>query len=350
MKTKKINFFLVIIVVSIIVILTFSLKSINFSDILTNRVESLFSSTGTIDLKKTNQDSNGSLIDEKAFSELISSNLTGEEYNFNVLYYPYYSLLNSRETLLYKQIYANAKTLNRTFSVSENVNIEEVDETIDAIYYDHPELFWLGNDYTYKYTKDNRVVEITLNFNMTIAEIKEAQQEFNQEVNELLKGAYSLDTAYQKEKYIHNLLINQVTYDEKAPNNQSAYSAIVNKKTVCAGYAKAFQLLLTKLGIPCYYIVGFAKEAHAWNIIKLDGYYNVDLTWDDAKEQYKYFNKTDEFFNKTHTRTGLSQKMASCTATTFQDYEQSNKNNVYNNSNNYNNNSFYNYIYKYGTN
>ena len=68
--------------------------------------------------------------------------------------------------------------------------------------------------------------------------------------------------------------------------------AIVNKKTVCAGYAKAFQLLLTKLNIPCYYIVGFAKEAHAWNIVKLDGYYNVDLTWDDAKEQYKYFNKT----------------------------------------------------------
>lgn len=347
MQTKKVNFFFVILIVTAAVVSLFSIKSFNFSDILTNRVENLFSSTGTIDYKKTNQSSKGSLIDEKTFSELISSNLTGEEYNFNVLYYPYYSLLNNNETLLYKQIYANAKALNKTFSVSENVNIEEVDETIDAIYYDHPELFWLGNDYTYKYTRDNRVVEITLTFNTTIADIKEAQQKFNQEVNELLKGAYNLETAYEKEKYIHDLLISQITYDENAPNNQSAYSAIVNKKTVCAGYAKAFQLLLTKLNIPCYYVVGFAKEAHAWNIVKLDGYYNVDLTWDDAKDQYKYFNKTDETFNRSHTRTGLSQKIPSCTETTYQNYEEDNDDDdTYNNYNNY----IYNYIYKYNYN
>ena len=347
MQTKKVNFFFVILIVTAAVVSLFSIKSFNFSDILTNRVENLFSSTGTIDYKKTNQSSKGSLIDEKTFSELTSSNLTGEEYNFNVLYYPYYSLLNNNETLLYKQIYANAKALNKTFSVSENVNIEEVDETIDAVYYDHPELFWLGNDYTYKYTRDNRVVEITLTFNTTIADIKEAQQKFNQEVNELLKGAYNLETAYEKEKYIHDLLISQITYDENAPNNQSAYSAIVNKKTVCAGYAKAFQLLLTKLNIPCYYVVGFAKEAHAWNIVKLDGYYNVDLTWDDAKDQYKYFNKTDEIFNRSHTRTGLSQKIPSCMETTYQNYEEDNDDDdTYNNYNNY----IYNYIYKYNYN
>lgn len=347
MQTKKVNFFFVILIVTAAVVSLFSIKSLNFSDILTKRVESLFSSTGTIDYKKTNQSSKGSLIDEKTFSELTSSNLTGEEYNFNVLYYPYYSLLNNNETLLYKQIYANAKALNKNFSVSENVNIEEVDETIDAIYYDHPELFWLGNDYTYKYTRDNRVVEITLTFNTTIANIKEAQQKFNQEVNELLKGAYNLETAYEKEKYIHDLLISQITYDENASNNQSAYSAIVNKKTVCAGYAKAFQLLLTKLNIPCYYVVGFAKEAHAWNIVKLDGYYNVDLTWDDAKDQYKYFNKIDEIFNRSHTRTGLSQKIPSCTETTYQNYEEDNDDDdTYNNYNNY----IYNYIYKYNYN
>ena len=45
-----------------------------------------------------------------------------------------------------------------------------------------------------------------------------------------------------------------------AKYNQTAYSALVNGSTVCAGYSKAFQLLMTKLGIPTYYVVGISKE------------------------------------------------------------------------------------------
>ena len=53
---------------------------------------------------------------------------------------------------------------------------------------------------------------------------------------------------------------------------------------------------MQNLGIPCYYCRGVAGEPHAWNIIKLyDGYYNVDVTWDDSEsgERYAYFNLSD---------------------------------------------------------
>ena len=99
-----------------------------------------------------------------------------------------------------------------------------------------------------------------------------------------------------------------------APMNQSAYSALVNGRTVCAGYARAFQYLMQRLGIPCYYCTGYAGEDHAWNIIKLgEDYYNVDVTWDDTDTPtYDYFNKSDREFGTSHMRTGLAVYLPAC--------------------------------------
>ena len=99
--------------------------------------------------------------------------------------------------------------------------------------------------------------------------------------------------------------------------NQSAYSAVVNHETVCAGYARAFQFLLQQYGIPCYLCVGYAGEPHAWNIVCLDGkYYNVDVTWDDTEEEsgvsYDWYNRSDADYATTHLRQGLSVNLPPC--------------------------------------
>lgn len=96
--------------------------------------------------------------------------------------------------------------------------------------------------------------------------------------------------------------------------NQSAYSALVQGRSVCAGYARAYQYLMQQLGIPCYYCTGYAGENHAWNIVRLDGvYYNVDVTWDDTEPAtYDYFNKSDRQYASTHMRTGLSVYLPAC--------------------------------------
>ena len=101
--------------------------------------------------------------------------------------------------------------------------------------------------------------------------------------------------------------------------NQSAYSALVLGKTVCAGYARAYQYLLQKLGIPCYYCTGYAGENHAWNIVKLeDTYYNVDVTWSDTKPQnYLYFNGTDADYAKDHIRRDLAVNLPVCNGTLY---------------------------------
>jgi len=137
---------------------------------------------------------------------------------------------------------------------------------------------------------------------------------FDAKANEILAGAMGLSDAAAKEQYVYDTLAQKVEYQANAAMNQSAYSALVNGKSVCAGYARAFQYLLQQLQIPCYYCTGFSGEDHAWNIVKLGNeYFNTDVTWDDADPVgYEYYNKTDEEFSTTHIRTGLSVYLPAC--------------------------------------
>ena len=193
-------------------------------------------------------------------------------------------------------------------------NAEEVEETeLMAVYNDHPELFWLNTIFTCKYDKNKICVELTLDFNMTEDERIRSYRNFYNMTNSILSEVENLGT-YERERRLHDILIQRIEYDGGADMNQSAYSALVEGKSVCAGYARAYQYLMQRLGIPCYYCTGYAGEEHAWNIVALDdGYYNVDLTWDDTPGgEYDYFNKTDEDYADTHIRQDLSINLPQC--------------------------------------
>lgn len=263
--------------------------------------------------------SKGEKIDESDVEELNGSTLTGENYGFDTKYYPYFGMLNNNEQKLYKQIYANANELKEIFLPIVDIKVEEVKNTFEALYNDHPELFWLNTSYSYKYTESKKCVQIILNYNDTAKDLEKSTKIFNDKVNSIIKNAKKYKTDYEREKYVHDYLVKNIKYDKNATMNQSAYSALINKKTICAGYARAFQYIMIKLEIPTYYVVGVSNVNHAWNMVLLDdGYYNVDLTWDNSDlSRYKYFNKTDKDFSSTHKRTGLSLNLPKCNATKF---------------------------------
>lgn len=253
-------------------------------------------------------------------STSISNTYTGESYANDSTYYVYYDMLNDNEKLLYGEIYENAMALNAEFETVVNISQDEAKETITALYNDHPELFWLDTNYSYSYAEsDGTVRGMTLSFNTTADDIENAKALFEAAVNDIVNGASQYESAYEKEKYVHDTLINLIDYNLDADMSQSAYSALVNHSTVCAGYAKSFQYIMTRLSIPCYYVVGTAEQDHSWNIVELDGeFYNVDLTWDDQDYIiYSFFNVPDEIFSTTHTRTGLSVNLPACTGTTY---------------------------------
>lgn len=253
----------------------------------------------------------------------LSTGDTGDSLSFDSTIYPYYGMLDTRTQSLYRQIYANANSLQRNFAPAVAININQLKNAFEAVCNDHPELFWLETGYSCKYRSDGSCVEITLEFNRLASDLGNAKTNFQTQAQNLLGGAQSLSSDYEKEKYIHDALLTRVEYNTSSELNQSAYSALVNGETVCAGYARAFQYLMQQLGIPCYYCAGYSGENHAWNIIRLQGdYYNVDTTWDDTNPAtYDYFNGTDADYARTHVRQGLSVYLPACNGTVLRGLE-----------------------------
>lgn len=254
----------------------------------------------------------GSLIGEN--DKLFDNGSLGEEYNFDTEFYPYYGMLDLEKQKLYKQIYANAVNLKKTFSPIIKINSEEMSQVIEAVVYDHPELYFLDNNYSFKYNISGICVQVILKFNELANNLENSNRNFKKAVDDIILKASKYKSDLEKEKYVHNYLVNKLVYDENATLNQSAYSALVNKVSVCAGYSRAFQYILMRLNIPCYYVVGESSGNHAWNIVKIDNeYFNVDLTWDNTGDNsYEYFNKSDLEISNTHSRNSLSINLPLC--------------------------------------
>lgn len=251
--------------------------------------------------------------------EKIGPGETGDGLDFAPYLYPYYHMLDDKGKHLYRQVYANAAAAHDAFSPVEDCTNADVAKVMEAVFNDHPELFWLDTAYSVKCLGNSKVAQINLKFNETADNLANSKNRFDNATERMIADVKNLGSNYLKELYVHDKLCEEVSYDLNAPMNQSAYSALVNGSTVCAGYARAMQHLMQQLGIPCYYCTGFAGENHAWNIIKLDrDYYNVDATWDDADPtNYDYFNKTDMDYWDTHVRKGLSVNLPACLGTQF---------------------------------
>lgn len=256
------------------------------------------------------------ISDEEAeeLQEKLQVGDAGKTLSFDALLYPYYQMLAKDSQALYRQIYANALMGTKSFAPVVNVTVGEVTDAFEAVYNDHPELFWLETGYSCKYMQSGTCIEVTLQYHFKERELEKAKEDFESATSEILEGAKKCITEKEKEKYVHDALMERVTYDASADKGQSAYSALVDGESVCAGYARAFQYLCMELGLPCYYCTGYSGGNHAWNIIRVDGlYYNVDVTWDDTEPStYDYFNKTDAEYADTHVRKSLSVQLPAC--------------------------------------
>lgn len=269
---------------------------------------------------------NSEIDDEEAdnLRREINTGETGDSLTFDSRFYPYYYMLDSKGQHLYRQIYANANVLNGRFAPVENVTVSELRNAFEAVYNDHPELFWVDTAYSCKYRRNGQCAEIDLQFNYTSDNLTSEKTAFNEKSRAITDEAKKLESNYEKEKYVHDALISKVEYVDYAKINQSAYSALVNGRTVCAGYARAFQYMMQQLNIPCYYCTGYAGESHAWDIVALeDGYYNVDATWDDTGSgTYDYFNKSDADFSWNHLRQNLSVYLPPCNGSAYRNLEK----------------------------
>lgn len=279
--------------------------------------------TKDLDVSDLDVFGSGSVISGVETAEVLNP---GTEYYFDPYVYPYRALLSEPQQAVYNQIYANAVVVNDTFALVAEITPDQLAETMAALLNDHAELFWLDTAYSFNYYMDGGAVSsVTLSYYDLVNNLGEAQYAFETAAQEIINGAYNYGTDIEKEWFIHDAIGARTAYDESAPMNQSAYSALVNGRSVCAGYSRAFQYLCQRMGITVYYVTGTADGSnHAWNLVNMAGeYYNVDVSWDDTVSEaygtnvYTYFNLSDEVISQDHTRSALSSALPECWSYTY---------------------------------
>ena len=104
----------------------------------------------------------------------------------------------------------------------------------------------------------------------------------------IVKSLSGID--YNKIMHAHDWIINNLDYEQNITNNNvyNLYGALIEKSTVCEGYAEALKYILDEVDIPCVLVSGTATnsegktERHEWNYVQLYGkWYAIDSTWDD---------------------------------------------------------------------
>ncbi|MBO5459732.1 MAG: hypothetical protein J5981_05735 [Lachnospira sp.] len=260
----------------------------------------------------------GQLVENEKATEAPSGAATA--YDFPETMYPYRAMLSDTQKEVYDQIYEGVLELKENVSLCRQLDQSSIKNVMNAVFNDHPELFWLEMGYSYGYTSKGTVISVMLKYNETADTLQSSKEKFLSAAGKIINAASVLTTDEEKEKYVYKAIQNMCVYDENAELNQSAYSVFVNGRSVCAGYSRAFQYIMQQLNIPCYFCTGYANGGnHAWNIVYIDGkYYNVDLSWDDSLGDisetisYAYFNLSDKAISVDHTRRELSLKLPEC--------------------------------------
>lgn len=200
------------------------------------------------------------------------------------LYYGY-AVLNDNQRKLYREIYRALTDRKEYVEVSTN-KTEELNYVFNYVMNDHPELFYVDGYQYKKYSIGSTVTKLHFygNYTMEEREIAQYNAQIEQKMAKISEQLPDTTDEYEVAKAAYEYIINTTQYDLNAPDNQNICSVFLHGRSVCQGYAKAYQYLLQKEGIQAVLVTGKAnQDGHAWNLVKINGaYYYVDVTWGDA--------------------------------------------------------------------
>ncbi len=170
------------------------------------------------------------------------------------------------ETLSGKQIKDYTCDIPNCFSKLNDIN--------RCIYLDHPELlsYYLMSWKVYDGRETTYSVE-TMDSKKAYFGTKRIAREID-----IIKRETKKMNDREKIIYVYDY-VSKHNYDRiftLMGSNQSIYSFFTGGESVCAGFAKAAQIIFQNIGIESYLVEGYS---HLWNYVKYDGkYYVFDAT------------------------------------------------------------------------
>ncbi len=223
----------------------------------------------------------------------------------------YYENLEDTEKIAYELI------VEKIGQMPLKIRIPYLDDkglsrVFEALIYENPEYIFLSDNCKVETNAFGKSYFLP-QYIMTLSEYTEKLEELETVKNVVDIKTHGVTDAFEKEKIIHDYIIEKCDYVEKTGGDYSSiYGCLVKGSASCEGYAKAMKYLLDEVEIENYLVIGNTtddngtSQGHAWNIVQIDGkYYHLDVTWDDPIEnsvenKYAYFNVTDEEISVTH--------------------------------------------------
>lgn len=224
-----------------------------------------------------------------------------------------YDTLTAEQQLVYDEMLIailNHKERVRLSSLDKS----EVQRCYEAICADYGEIFWVERcAYSERLLLNvPYALSFLITYSYTAEEVQAYQAQMQPTIDAYLEELRACESDYEKTETVYRRLIQEVSYEQDAPNNQNILSVFLGGKTVCQGYACAAQYLLQQVGVPCAIVTGTANDMpHAWNLVELDGeYYYLDVTWGSSGYQtvsdtaravsYGYLDITTDELLRTH--------------------------------------------------
>ena len=226
----------------------------------------------------------------------------------------YYTKMTKQQQAAYHVIMQGANALADEFQIPR-IESAELYDVFFRLRLDHPEIFWMTG-YKYKYYQDSPNLIFVPEYLFDKNKIREHQRAMSSRVEKLARAAKDL-SEWEKEKYIHDFICDNVTYDKlKKAYSHEIIGPLGHGVGVCEGIAKSVKILCDALEIWCMIAVcgnnpeKGIKYRHTWNIVKIGKTcYHLDATFDNSlgkcvetggEIRYDYFNLDDKAVFRDH--------------------------------------------------
>lgn len=244
---------------------------------------------------------------DKYSSNYIYNNLNSDERKFwDALDHVCYQYLTSQDDAIGQQTSEGIVCMPNIYESPiyySTLTLERAAEIFLMFNYSNPQYYFMDGGYVYIESSNIFVPTFYEEFRSGSARSKATQAMKNQ-ITSCESAIAAAGSAEQKAKVAHDYIVKKVEYDDnyltnpENPFHQSAYSVFCDDHSVCAGYTKAFEMLMNGAGIDT---IALLSTDHAWNMIKInDSWYHTDCTWDDM-DGYSGYEMIYNFFNRSES-------------------------------------------------
>ncbi|MGN0643025.1 MAG: transglutaminase domain-containing protein [Huintestinicola sp.] len=264
--------------------------------------------------------SDGKIITEAASEEETEAKDKYADVSSTELYVPqnmitkYASLdYDPRHTDVYNDVVETMAGFETSMLMPLTISVDDYVNILETVRCEQLMLFYVGSRNVGDFNISAQTFEMNFEYKYSVKETNIMLMETEDAAKAIFdEYIYEGMSDYEKLKAFHDYLVLNCESSTEDPYSDSIYGALVRKKALCEGYAKAFSYLCNIAGIENMIVTGYTDVDHMWNMVKVDGnWYHVDVGWDSPDPAlaelypdmvlYQYFLADDSVIEKSRT-------------------------------------------------